>query len=158
MTDCLICNRIKQIKQGTNPYFVAELETSYVVVGDHQFFKGYTLFLCKQHVPELHQLEKDFKLKFLDEMSLVAESVFKIFQPKILNYEALGNAEPHLHWHLFPRYKDDPNPEGTIWQIDRSLRYSDNYIARDSGLKEHKQSLSKELTRFTELIVLSKFN
>ena len=158
MIDCLICNRIEQIKQGKNPYFVAELETGYVVAGDHQFFKGYTLFLCKQHVPELHQLEKAFKLKFLEEMSLVAEAVFKAFQPEILNYEALGNAEPHLHWHLFPRYKDDPNPTGPTWQIDRTLRYSDEFIASDSERREHKQSILDVLIGFSELKILNNFN
>ena len=42
---CLIYDRISMIKNGTNPYFVKELETGYVVMGDHQHFKGYTLFL-----------------------------------------------------------------------------------------------------------------
>ena len=41
---CLICERIDRIKSRTNPYFVKELETGYVVVGDHQHFKGYTIF------------------------------------------------------------------------------------------------------------------
>ncbi len=31
---CLICDRIKSIKEGANPYFVKELETGYVVIGD----------------------------------------------------------------------------------------------------------------------------
>ena len=46
---CLICQRIQQIKEGSNPYFVMELQTGYVVLGDHQHFQGYTLFLCKEH-------------------------------------------------------------------------------------------------------------
>lgn len=40
---CLICDRIKMIKAGTNPYFVKELETGYVVIGDNQHFYGYSL-------------------------------------------------------------------------------------------------------------------
>jgi diadenosine tetraphosphate (Ap4A) HIT family hydrolase len=63
MDDCLICNRIEMIKGGTNKYFVKELETGYVVIGDHQYFKGYTLFLCKEHRNELHELDRDFKEK-----------------------------------------------------------------------------------------------
>lgn len=68
---CLICERIQMIKEYKNPYFVKELETGYVVLGDHQHFKGYTLFLCKEHKTELFQLDKDVKIKFLEEMSLV---------------------------------------------------------------------------------------
>ena len=44
---CFICDRINMTKNGTNPYFVKELETGYVVLGDNQHFKGYSLFLCK---------------------------------------------------------------------------------------------------------------
>lgn len=58
---CFICERIDEIKQGTNLYFVKELKTGYVVIGDHQFFEGYTLFLCKNHVNELHELSDEFK-------------------------------------------------------------------------------------------------
>lgn len=41
---CFICDRIEMIKQGTNPYFVKELETGYVVIGDNQHFKGIHYF------------------------------------------------------------------------------------------------------------------
>ena len=54
---CFICDRINMIKNGTNPYFVKEMETGYVVIGDNQHFKGYTLFLCKDHQTELFHLD-----------------------------------------------------------------------------------------------------
>lgn len=38
---CLICDRIDMIRSGTNPYFVKELKTGYVVIGDFQHFYGY---------------------------------------------------------------------------------------------------------------------
>ena len=72
---CLICERIGQIERGENPYFVCALSTGYVVLGDHQRFEGYTLFLCKRHVTELYQLPWGFRTRFLQEMSLVAEAV-----------------------------------------------------------------------------------
>ena len=104
---CLICDRIEMIKRGENPYFVKELETGYVVIGDFQHFKGYTLFLCKQHKTELFYLDKDYKLKFLEEMSVVTEAVHKAFGADNMNCELLGNGDSHLHWHLFPRYNGD---------------------------------------------------
>ena len=62
---CIICDRIQMIKDNTNPWFVKELETGYVVIGDNQHFKGYTLFLHKEHKTELFQLEYKTKMKFL---------------------------------------------------------------------------------------------
>lgn len=44
-----------------------ELETGYVVPGDYQHFYGDMLFLCKQHVTELHNLSYEFKMKYLKE-------------------------------------------------------------------------------------------
>ena len=100
---CLICDRIEMIKNGENPYFVRELETGYVVIGDHQHFKGFTLFLCKRHETELFHLDREFKMKFLEEMSIVAEAAAKAFGAEKMNYELLGMGDAHLHWHLYPR-------------------------------------------------------
>lgn len=113
--ECLICERIGMIKNGINPYFVKELETGYVVMGDYQHFKGYTLFLCKEHVTELHFLSPKYRLKFLEEMAIVAEAVYQVFQPEKLNYELLGNGDSHLHWHIFPRVTGDTIKPGPVW-------------------------------------------
>ncbi|MFT8873019.1 MAG: HIT family protein [Sporolactobacillus sp.] len=118
-SNCLICQRIDMIKSGSNPYFVAELETGYVVVGDFQLFKGYTLFLCKRHETELFFLDEAFKNKFLMEMSEVAAAVHDAFHPDKLNYEMLGNGDAHMHWHLFPRRSDDP-VNGPVWWVERA--------------------------------------
>lgn len=145
--DCLICERIRQIQAQTNPYFVAELNTGYVVIGDHQFFRGYTLLLCKQHVSELHQLEPGFKVAFLEEMSLVAQAVFESFHPAKLNYELLGNTDSHLHWHLFPRHHDDPLPKLPLWLIDYELRHGEQARPDDAQLQALKRELSASLER-----------
>ncbi len=94
---CGVCARIEMCKRGENPYLVRELETGYAVIGDHQRFHGYTLFLCKLHESELYRLPDDFKCKFLEEMSLVAEAVDRAFHPDRMNYGLLGNGLSHLH-------------------------------------------------------------
>ena len=50
------------------------------------------------------------------EMSDVAQAMFHAFNPRKLNYEALGNMVPHLHWWLTPRYDDDSRPRAPIWE------------------------------------------
>ena len=37
---CFVCDRIKETRVGNNPFFVKELETGYVVIGDYQHFKA----------------------------------------------------------------------------------------------------------------------
>ena len=33
---CMVCDRIRMIREGANKYSVKELETGYVVLGDYQ--------------------------------------------------------------------------------------------------------------------------
>jgi diadenosine tetraphosphate (Ap4A) HIT family hydrolase len=147
LENCLICERITMIKNGTNPYFVRELETGYVVIGDSQHFRGYTLFLAKVHVTELHYFEKSFKLKYLEEMSLVEEAVAKVFNAEKMNLEMLGNGDTHVHWHLFPRRQGDLLPyaeKGPVWW--RPFDAPDTELSREE-LKEMASSLGAELDR-----------
>lgn len=139
---CEVCKRIAMIRDGRNPHFVIELETGYVVLNDYQRYEGYTLFLCKKHVFELHQLTKEYSQKYLLEMRLVAEAVWKAFRPRKLNYELLGNSEPHLHWHIIPRYKDDPQKIHPIWSLDDKQRNDKKFRPTIREIEDLKIKLS----------------
>ena len=149
---CFICNRIKMIEDRINPYFVKELETGYVVIGDNQHFKGYTVFLCKEHKTELFQLDYSKKMKFLEEMSVVAEAVSKAFDAEKMNYELLGNGDTHLHWHLFPRKNGDienygNNGKGPVWWYPMDKMYSNDNRPSSAELEEMKTKLLEELEK-----------
>lgn len=149
---CMICERIQMIKSGTNPYFVKELDTGYVVIGDNQHFKGYTLFLLKEHAAELYELSDGIKEKFLLEMTLTAEAAAKAFGAEKMNYECLGNGETHLHWHLFPRVEGDlegfgANGKGPVWWYPREKMYSDDTKPSAAELEKMKHSLRLELEK-----------
>ncbi|WP_197190936.1 HIT family protein [Fictibacillus sp. 7GRE50] len=152
-TGCLICERIEMINNRTNPYFVAELETGFVVIGDHQYFKGYTLFLSKQHKTELHFLETDMKKTFLNEMSLVAEAVYNAFNAEKLNYELLGNGDSHLHWHLFPRRENDSPVKGPVWWVDREEMFADEIRPSQDELEDMKNRLNAELSKLISVTI-----
>lgn len=149
---CIVCDRIKMIKEGTNPYFIKELETGYVAVGDFQHFKGYTLFLYKEHVAELYELEETSRMKYMEEMIKVAEAVARAFGADKMNYECLGNGDAHLHWHLFPRHDGDlgsygNHGKGPVWWYPREEMYSDSKRPSDSELTEMKEKILLELER-----------
>lgn len=117
---CDICEQITQIQRGEHPRFVAELEAGYVVLGDSQFFRGYTLFLCKHPAPDLEDLPRDLRARFVDEMMQVSEALSRIVKPHKMNIESLGNVVPHLHWHLFPRQIMEADPMKPVWLVQPS--------------------------------------
>ena len=137
---CSICKRIDRIKNGKDKHFVKELKTGYIVIGDYADSLGWTIFLCKKHKEELHELDKDFKLKFLEEMAQVAEAVHQAFNPDKLNYELLGNKERHLHWHIIPRYQTEKGYHRPIW-------YSVKREPIGEKLEELKQILKLKLLK-----------
>ena len=147
MEKCMVCERIDWIKEGRNPYFVRELHTGYVVIGDHQRIKGYTVFICREHATELHFLEPSFRDEFLHEMAVVAEAVYKAFKPDKLNYELLGAGEGvHMHWHLFPRRAGDAPTRGPVWQLGQELMAED-YLPSTEALTDLKARLNAELDK-----------
>ena len=110
-----------------------------MVIGDGQYFKGYTLFLAKEHVTELHQMEYETKIKFLEEMSIVQEAVSKAFQAEKMNIELLGNGDAHVHWHLFPRKSGDMkgyghNGRGPVWWVPWEEMSSEEYQPKENDL------------------------
>ena len=148
MEECLVCKRIEETKQGKNPYLVKELKTGYVVLGDIQRFKGYTLFLCKEHATELHFLEKEFRKIYLEEMSIVAEAVYNAFHPDKLNYELLGVGQAvHMHWHIFPRRAGDTPAIGPVWRLDKAEMNNEKYLPSECELNEMKEKLRIELDK-----------
>ena len=151
---CLICKRINMIKEGRNPYFVRELETGYVVIGDHQHFKGYTLFLYKHHgeYTELFQLPPQERARFLEEMTVVAKAAAAAFGAEKMNYELLGMGDAHLHWHLFPRRAGDLGEYGNkgagpVWWYPEEKMFGDESRPSESELEEMKSRLAEELEK-----------
>jgi diadenosine tetraphosphate (Ap4A) HIT family hydrolase len=116
VTRCANCAANAETDRGGNALAVARLTTGYVALHPCQYFRGMTMFVAKRCVAELYELPRDERAMHLHEMAEVATALSEAFAPRKLNYEALGNSVPHLHWWLTPRYDDDPRPFAPIWE------------------------------------------
>jgi diadenosine tetraphosphate (Ap4A) HIT family hydrolase len=47
-----------------------------------------------------------------DELMLVAAAIQRALEPLRINYACYGNIVPQVHWHVVPRYDDDPDWQG----------------------------------------------
>jgi len=70
--------------------------------------RGYCCLVLKRHAVELYDLNADEASALMDDIQRVAQALQMITGAVKLNYEIHGNTIPHLHVHLFPRYKGDP--------------------------------------------------
>jgi diadenosine tetraphosphate (Ap4A) HIT family hydrolase len=122
MGGCHICVDNEAQDRGREHWGVARLRSGYVRLNPNQYFRGQCFFLSKHCVHELHDFAREDRDAHLAEMAEVASSVFNAFSPRKLNYEALGNGAPHLHWWITPRYVTDPRPQAPIWEDLEFLR------------------------------------
>ncbi len=111
MTDCIMCQRW----QDEPELRVIELDQCYVQLNRDQFFRGYTFVFTREHVTELFHLDRQVRQSVIEEVNLVAAALSQVYQPTKMNYELLGNMVPHMHWHLVPRFTNDPLWPRPIW-------------------------------------------
>ena len=115
---CMWQDPIIQQKGFEHPRKVAELEVSTAVLRlTHQYFRGYTILVLRQHAQELWQLDQETRQMFMEDANQMPLALDKTFKPLKMNYSLLGNNDPimdHLHWHLIPRRLTDPAPKRHI--------------------------------------------
>jgi diadenosine tetraphosphate (Ap4A) HIT family hydrolase len=62
---------------------------------------------------------------FWSEVSTVAQAITAVFEPIHLNFQILGNQDPHVHVHIVPRFDPDPAPSlplpAAAWENGRAL-------------------------------------
>jgi len=129
---CPACAEVTSSEQANERgFFVADLDFSRLRLAANQFVTGYCVLLCHRHVREPYELSKQERSMFFEDMMRVGRALEQAFNPVKLNFEILGNAVPHLHCHLKPRYYGDPAPNRIIDQNAQQVRLrSDEYNQR----------------------------
>jgi len=107
MDETLIHQRVVAAQRGDNPYVIARMHSGWAVAGDRQVVHGYCLLLPDPVVPDLNALQRPARLQFLEDMATLGDVLLEVTGAKRINYEILGNSEPALHAHLFPRYDSE---------------------------------------------------
>lgn len=131
--DCSICSFIAKLRTEGDSRFVYEFDKSWLVLGSHQYFRGYCLLLYKQHVRELHELDRPDYLQLSQELYLASQAIAKAFQPWKLNHACLGNQDQHIHWHIIPRYETDPDHTQHPWL--HSSEFTNHLVSADEQIQ-----------------------
>ncbi len=80
---------------------------------------GYAIAIWREgHVADPTDLDDAAAAGFWIDTVTAARAIGELFAPAKLNYQTLGNAVPHLHTHIQPRYVDDPAPGHPLpWEV-----------------------------------------
>ena len=120
MSETMIHRGVAQARAGSNPTVIARMRSGWAVAGLTQVVDGYCLLLPDPVVPDLNALTGDARAQFLLDMVGLGDVLLELTGALRINYEILGNLEPALHAHLFPRYASEPDGlrTGPIWHYD----------------------------------------
>ncbi|MFV2198643.1 HIT family protein [Nocardiopsis sp. LOL_012] len=147
-------DRIGSALRCTNPTVLRRLEAGFAVIGDVQFLPGYCVLLVDDPaVGRLSDMDKDRRTAFLADMDLLGEAVERActrLDPDFrrVNLEILGNTDPYLHAHVWPRFSWEPPAHvgRPVWLYPRE-RWDDERYAlgpRHDGLRA---AIGEELDR-----------
>src|ERR1700712_35000 len=140
----LIYQRVEQARTGANDKVICRLPSGWAVMGDVQFLAGYCLLLPDPVVPSLNDLTEPARARFLSDMATIGDAILKVTNAQRINYEILGNSEPELHVHIFPRYASEA-PERRrmpVWFYDWSTAQPYDEAIHGSVRRRLKEALA----------------
>lgn len=103
----LINERVELARLGENPTVICRVNSGWVVIGDVQFLRGYCVLLADPIVESINDLNQKKREQFFYEMSVIGDALINVTGCYRVNYGVLGNSEPALHAHIFPRFLDE---------------------------------------------------
>lgn len=86
-----------------------------IVLVDEQGYPGFCRVILNQHIVEMTDLSLDDRHRLMSVVYVVESVLRRELTPAKVNLASLGNVVPHLHWHVIPRWRDDPHFPQPIW-------------------------------------------
>ena len=86
-----------------------------IVHVDEPGYPGFCRVIWQAHVKEMTDLSEDERMHLMEVVFAVEAVLREQLEPAKINLASLGNAVPHLHWHVIARYPDDPHFPQPIW-------------------------------------------
>jgi diadenosine tetraphosphate (Ap4A) HIT family hydrolase len=103
MAQTAIHDMVERCRAGQHAPCVARLASGWVVMGEQQVLPGYCLLLPDPVVGQLNALTGSARAQFLSDMAVLGDALGALTAAVRMNYAILGNVEPALHAHVFPR-------------------------------------------------------
>jgi len=100
---------------------------------------GYSVVIFRsRHVAGPEEMTSDEHAAFWTDVANVARAIMQAYRPVHINYQLLGNVDPHVHVHIVPRFDPDPAPSMPLpdiaWQESTELT-SDEAVRQVARLK-----------------------
>ena len=86
-----------------------------VVLADEPDYPGFLRVIMNAHIKEMTDLPAADQQALLQVVLAAEATLREVMMPDKVNLASLGNVVPHLHWHVIPRFADDPHFPNPVW-------------------------------------------
>src|SRR5512133_2452242 len=128
-------------------------EYKYWTVSLHgiQDYLGRSVIWCKREdATDLVDATKEEQEELFKILHEARQAVTNVFKPDWFNYSFLGNAVPHLHGHLVPRYSEPRQFMGVTFKDERwgkNWLLDPNFVVPEAVMDEIRSLLKNELAK-----------
>jgi diadenosine tetraphosphate (Ap4A) HIT family hydrolase len=78
-------------------------------------YPGFCRVILNRHVAEMSDLPPIERARLMAAVWAMESALRRLYRPLKINLASLGNLVPHLHWHVIPRFADDPHFPQPVW-------------------------------------------
>lgn len=119
--------RVAETEHGVR-YFIGAVSDGYLQRRGPT--PGYSVVIFRgRHVGDPQSMTAAEHAAFWSEIGIIARAIERVFAPIHLNFQILGNQDPHVHVHIVPRYDPDPAPSlplpSAAWEASSTLSSAD---------------------------------
>ena len=86
-----------------------------VVLVQDRDHPGFCRVILNAHTKEMTDLPEAERVRLMNVVCAVEGLLRELLQADKINLASFGNVVPHLHWHVIPRFADDPHFPNSVW-------------------------------------------
>ena len=117
-----------------------------VLVGERDY-PGFVRVVWNAHVREMSDLDVEDRARLMRAVWSAETALRRVLSPHKINLASLGNATPHLHWHVIARFADDAHYPQPIWGPRQRDPDAAALAQRAAKLPELERALVRELAQ-----------
>ncbi|MBK8015967.1 MAG: HIT family protein [Betaproteobacteria bacterium] len=86
-----------------------------IVLAPEPDYPGFLRVVWRAHVREMTDLPPEHRVRLMEAVFAAEQALRTVVSPDKINLASFGNVVPHLHWHVIPRFGDDPHFPSPVW-------------------------------------------
>lgn len=115
-----------------------------VILASEPDYPGFTRVVWSEHVAEMTGLTAADRRALMRAVFVVETVQREVLAPDKINLASFGNMVPHLHWHVIPRWRDDPHFPEPVWGRPA--------VGRDAEIAARRASVEARLPAYLDML------